>query len=67
MSNTEALEVKVAFLEETVTTLNDEFFIQQKELEQIKKQMALLVEKLRGAQNDDQDTAGILDERPPHY
>lgn len=67
MSKTENLEVKVAFLEETVTALNKEFFTQQKELEEVKQQLALLVEKLRTVQSDHQEPLIAEDEKPPHY
>jgi len=67
MSKTEDLEVKIAFLEETVTALNKEFFTQQKELEEVKKQMALLLEKMRTVQSDHQEPLAVDDEKPPHY
>lgn len=67
MNSKEALEVKVAFLEETVSTMSEEFFVQQKELEELKKQMNLLVEKLKLIQSSDKESAEILDEKPPHY
>lgn len=67
MTNNEALEVKVAFLEETLTTLSEEFYSQQKELLGLKQQMTLLVEKFRTIQDSDNSDAEILDEKPPHY
>ena len=67
MNSKEALEVKDAFLEETVSTMSEEFFVQQKELEELKKQMNLLVEKLKLIQSSDKESAEILDEKPPHY
>ena len=67
MINNEELEVKVAFLEEALSTLSDEFYTQKKELDDIKQQMTLLVEKFRNLQNSDNSEAAILDEKPPHY
>jgi len=63
----EDLQVKVAFLEESLSQISDEFFTQQKELEEVKKQQILLVEKLRNLQNADQERVDIIDEKPPHY
>lgn len=65
--NNENLEVKVAFLEDSLATLSDEFFAQQKELDKLKSQVTLLVEKLRNVQQADDNPSEVLDERPPHY
>lgn len=67
MTSNEQLEVKVAFLEEALATLSDEHYAQQKELDELKRQMALLVEKFRNLQNSDNSEAQVLDEKPPHY
>ena len=67
MTTNEQLEVKVAFLEEALATLSDEHYAQQKELNELKKQMTLLVEKFRNNQNSDNSEPELLDERPPHY
>ena len=66
-TNNEELEVKVAFLEDALSTLSDEHYSQQKELDELKKQMTLLVEKFRNIQNNDSSEAQVLDEKPPHY
>jgi len=66
-ANSEELEVKVAFLEDALSTLSDEHYSQQKELDELKKQMTLLVEKFRNIQNNDTSEAQVLDEKPPHY
>ena len=66
-TDNEELEVKVAFLEDALATLSDEHYSQQKELEELKQQMALLVEKFRNSQNNDSSEAQLVDERPPHY
>lgn len=62
----EELEVKVAFLEDALTKLGDEFYLQQKELHKLRAQVSGLVEKLDSRDGDD-SPAEILDERPPHY
>lgn len=67
MKNNEALEVKIAFLEESVATISEEFFSQQKELNELKQQVALLVEKIRTLQNNESTGADFIDEKPPHY
>ena len=67
MNDNEQLQVKIAFLEDTVSSLSDEFYTQQKELDELKQQMTLLVEKLRNVDNGNHSEAEILDEQPPHY
>jgi len=61
------LQVKVAFLEDSLSKLSDEFFIQQREFEDLKAKYADLVAKMRGMQNDESGVSEALDERPPHY
>ena len=61
------LEVKVAFLEDSLITLSDEHFVQQKELETIRAKLSLLAEKLRNTSDDSQSNTEVLDEKPPHY
>lgn len=69
MSNTDIqdLQVKVAFLEDSLSKISDEFFIQQRELDDLKVKYAGLITKMRGMQSSDQGPAEALDERPPHY
>jgi SlyX protein len=62
----EELEVKVAFLEDAVSSLSDEFYQQQKELESLKKQLALFSSKMTDQDNENQ-SSNAEDERPPHY
>lgn len=63
----ELMQIKVAFLEDTVTKLSDEFYQQQREIEKLKSQYAAMVEKLRTQENNDNNAEEVLDERPPHY
>jgi len=63
------LEVKVAFLEDALGELSDEYYRQQKELEALKGQVISLIAKY---QNSDSNANGsepsfIEDEKPPHY
>lgn len=66
-STLEELQVKVAFLEDAMTKISDEFYLQQKELFELKQQYAALVDKLRNSQAGDNQAAEVLDETPPHY
>ena len=62
----EQLEMKAAFQDDNIETLNDEIFEQQRKLQILTEQVAYLVEKLKEAEPDN---AGIeeVDMRPPHY
>ena len=63
----EELEIKVAFLEDALSKLSDEFYLQQRDLEDIKAQQTALVDKLNNSSGNDDMRADALDERPPHY
>lgn len=65
-SRIEQLEMKVAFQDDNIETLNNEIFDQQRKLQILTEQVAYLVEKLKEAEPDN---AGIdqVDMRPPHY
>ena len=69
MSNSDIqnLQIKVAFLEDSLTKMSDEFYLQQRELDELKSQYASLVMKMTGMQNDHQSASEATDERPPHY
>jgi len=62
----EELEIKVAFLEDALNKLSDEFYLQQRDLDTLKVQQAALIKKINTISNDDGGVQ-ILDERPPHY
>ena len=63
----EELEIKVAFLEDALSKLSDEFYLQQRDLENIKAQQIALIDKLNSSSDDDSSQSAVLDERPPHY
>ncbi|NND82433.1 MAG: SlyX family protein [Gammaproteobacteria bacterium] len=63
----EELQVKVAFLEDAVAKLSDEFYLQSKQLQALRQQHAALVDKVRNTQNSDSGQGEVLDEPPPHY
>lgn len=66
-SQIQELQVKVAFLDDALSKLSDEFFSQQRELEELKTRYASLVSKMRALQTTESGTTHALDERPPHY
>lgn len=62
----EQLEMKVAFHEENIETLNSEIFEQQRKLQLLTEQVALLAVKLKEAQPN--QLASEKEEMPPpHY
>ena len=61
------LEEKIAFLEDNLSTMSDEFFAQQQKLDEVKEKLVLLAEKMRGIQSTGTEPQEILDEKPPHY
>ena len=66
-SEIQDLQVKLAFLEDSLSKMSDEFFTQQRELDDLKVKYAGLIAKVQGIQNNDPSPAETLDERPPHY
>ena len=66
-NNQQELEVKVAFLEESLSQLSDEFYRQQKELDILKSNYTRVRNKLHRMQDTESSSAEVLDEKPPHY
>jgi len=66
-SEIENLQIKIAYLEQTLAQLSDEYYAQQKELQQLSLTVEALVDKLATAQNQDQGAEEVVDQRPPHY
>jgi SlyX protein len=66
-SDIQDLQVKMAFLEDSLSKISDEFFIQQRELDDLKVKYASVISKMHGMQSSDQGDAEVMDERPPHY
>ena len=60
------LEIKVAFLEQAIQDLSEEFLAQQKDLIKLKSQFSTLSSKLELIESD-QNQGSVVDERPPHY
>ena len=61
----EDLQTKVAFLEDALEKLSDEYFKQQQELEILKRQYQIIVERLQ--QISESETNTYINEKPPHY
>jgi SlyX protein len=62
----EQLEMKIAFHEDNIETLNDEIFKQQRKLQLLSEQLAMLAVKLKDAQPN--QLASEKEEMPPpHY
>lgn len=62
----EQLEMKVAFQEDNIETLNQEIFEQQRRIQQLIEQVALLAVKLK--ESEPNQLASEKEEmRPPHY
>jgi len=62
----EQLEMKVAFQEDNIETLNQEIFEQQRRIQQLIEQVTLLAVKLK--ESEPNQLASEKEEmRPPHY
>ncbi|CAL75749.1 conserved hypothetical protein, homolog to slyX [Bradyrhizobium sp. ORS 278] len=58
------LEMRLTFQDDTIETLNQTITAQWREIDALKRQIALLVERLEEAQSN---TEGPRNEPPPHY
>jgi len=63
----EELEVKVAFLEDALSKLSDEHYRQQKDLDILKNQHSMLLERINRRDDTVDSVVSSDDERPPHY
>jgi len=62
----EQLEMKVAFHEDNIDTLNNELFDQQRKIQLLSEQVTLLVKKLKEAEPN-QLASEKEEVPPPHY
>jgi SlyX protein len=60
----DALETRLAFLDETIETLNITITAQWKQIDALKRQVTMLGERLREAESH---APGAANEPPPHY
>lgn len=71
MSDTHAditdLQIKIAYLENTVDTLNDVIAQQDKALKDLQDQLRLLYKFLESRDDDGIAPFDLLADRPPHY
>jgi len=66
--NVNELEMKIAFLEDAIEKLSDEFYQQQQEIDVLKRQQGVLVERLKDMSGSEGDSNSFsTDEKPPHY
>ena len=61
------LEMKVAFLEDALEKLSDEFFTQQKQLGLLQSHQDKLIEQVRSLNENSNQDYTVMDEKPPHY
>jgi SlyX protein len=68
MDQLEDLQMKVAYQEDTIQSLNDVVVGQSQAIARINEQVQLLNQKLRQFESGvDQSDTNTIDERPPHY
>jgi SlyX protein len=60
----DTLEMRLTFQDDTIETLNQTITAQWREIDALKRKMALLVERLEDAQGN---AEGARNEPPPHY
>jgi uncharacterized coiled-coil protein SlyX len=60
----DALEMRLAFQDETIETLNQTITAQWKQIDALTRQLTELKERLQDAENS---APGPVNERPPHY
>lgn len=60
------LETKLAYQEDTIQTLNNVVFEQQKQIDQLEATCRLLIDRI-GQLAAAADLQKIIDEKPPHY
>lgn len=62
----ESLQIKIAYQEDTIESLNNTVIKQQDMLDKHARLLEKMLEKLSSMKNDDIPTNEV-DERPPHY
>ena len=65
--STEHLEERIAHLLRTVDELSDVVARQDRDLDKLKTQVAMLMQREAGREQDGSGGAYFADERPPHY
>ena len=60
----DALEMRIAYQDDTIETLNETITAQWKQIDALTRQVEELRERLQDAESN---AAAPIDERPPHY
>jgi SlyX protein len=63
----EQIETKLAFLERANSELSDVVFRQQRVIDALRAQVAMLAAQMRASPASDESLRTPEDERPPHY
>lgn len=63
----ERIEIKIAFLEHANSELSDVLFHQQRDIEALRDQIAVLTARMRASHESEITPRMPEDERPPHY
>ena len=58
--NIQDLQIKVAFLEDTLSKVSDEYYQQQRDIENLKRQYKALLEKLDLASSSDAQALSLI-------
>lgn len=62
----DSLEMKLAFLEESLETLSQEFYAQQRQVDALQRHQASFLDKLKNL-DANIEAENVADEKPPHY
>jgi SlyX protein len=62
----ERIELRIAYLESANQELGDVVYRQQREIDQLRAQLAVYQQRL-DSWSREQDVPVVVDERPPHY
>ncbi|WP_138468295.1 SlyX family protein [Poseidonocella sp. HB161398] len=67
MTDTQALEEKIAHLERMVTDLSDEVARRGLEIDRLSRLVGMLAEREAAREADASDSIPLADQRPPHW
>jgi SlyX protein len=63
----ERIETKIAFLERANSELSDVVFRQQRVIDALRAQVAILADRMQASAESDVTPRSAEEERPPHY
>ncbi len=67
MTDTQALEEKIAHLERMVADLSDEVARRGREIDRMSRLVGMLAEREAAREADASDSIPLADQRPPHW